>query len=281
MSGTAKFAWPAIEPLTPRGVAAYAYASFGRLFMTQLIVAFVSAAAMVWLLKTTWCPVIRGAILQLPEGSEVRQQQLTWKGASPVLLSENRFLTLAVDVEEARTISSVADVRVQFQRDEVRICSLFGCCFTAYPQGWLAFDRTTLEPWWGAREFAILAGVALVTVVALMLSWALLATIYFAAAYFIAYLLDRELTWNGSWRLAGAALMPGACFLSLGIVVYGLQGIGLVRLGIVFVLHLVIGWVYVFLTPFCLRRVAVQSARKNPFAIPPGDNSRNPFSSRS
>jgi hypothetical protein len=281
MNATAKFVWPAIEPLTPRGVAAYAHASFGRLLTTQLIVALICAAAVVWFSKTKWCPVVREAIGRLPEGNEVRYQRLTWKGASPVLLAENRFLALVVDVEETRAIGSVADVRIQFQKDEVQICSLLGCLVSAYPHGWLvAFDRMTLEPWWGAREFAILAATALAVVLALMMSWAALATVYFAVVYFIAYLLDRELTWGGSWRLAGAALMPGALFLTLGIVIYGLQGIGLVRLTIVFALHFVIGWIYVLLTPFFVTRTTTVPLGKNPFAASgeeQTEQARNPF----
>ena len=285
INATRKSVWPALEPLTPRGVAAYAYAPFGRLLTTQLIVALVSAAAIVWFFKTGWCPVVREAIRQLPDGTQVQDQRLAWKGAAPLLLAENQFLALTMDPEKARTLGTIADVRVQIQKQEITICSLFGCCFFAYPKGWsVALDRTNLEPWWGAREFAILAAAAIATMLALILGWVVLATIYFAIVYLIAYVLNRDLTWGGGWRLAAAALMPGALFLTLGIVIYGLQGIGLVRLVMVFLLHFLIGWIYIFLAPVFLARAdSVQALGRNPFGAPDESQSEkpgNPFSGR-
>ena len=236
----------------------------------QLIVALIAAAAGVWFLKTSWCPVIRQAIRQLPDGGQIRRQQLTWNSASPVLLAENRFLAIGVDLDGSSPGRSVADLRVQFQKDQIKICSLLGCVALQFPEGWVvAFDRTSLEPWWGAREFAILAAAGAASVIWLMLSWAALATAYFVLVYVIGYVSDRDVTWSRSWRVAAAALMPGALGLTVGIVLYGLQALSLVGLLIVFLLHFVIGWSYVGLTPFFLRRAsAVPPPGQNPFAAP-------------
>ena len=53
------FAW---EPLTPRGVAAFARASFERLFIVQGLFALLAAAAVVWVLSDGVFPVIDDAI---------------------------------------------------------------------------------------------------------------------------------------------------------------------------------------------------------------------------
>ena len=58
------FAW---EPLTPRGVAAFARASFERLFVVQAVFALIAAAAVVWVLSDGIFPVIDAAIDQLPD----------------------------------------------------------------------------------------------------------------------------------------------------------------------------------------------------------------------
>ena len=70
--------------------------------------------------------------------------------------------------------------------------------------------------------------------------------------------------------MAGAGLMPGALFFTLGILLYGLEALNLIHLGIIFLLHLVIGWVYLVLSPLFLRRwQALPSLPRNPFAPTP------------
>ena len=262
---------PAWEPVTPRGVAAFAYATFGRLCAVQLVVALLAGLALAGLLKTGWFPVVREAIRRLPEGGEVRDQQLIWRGPAQMRLAESGFLALAVNLEDKVAVSGAGDVQIELQKSQIRFHSLLGFFPAEYPGGWIiAVDRNSLEPWWGAWELPILAGVMMATAVTLFLTWALLATLYFPAIYCLSYLRDRELTWAGSWRVAGASLMPGALFFTLGIVAYSLQAIGLIHLGVIFSLHLVIGWVYLFLIPLFLRRnETVFPTGVNPFASTP------------
>jgi len=53
------FAW---EPLTPRGVAAFARAKLGRLLLVQFIVALVAAASVGWFFDDGCFPTITAAI---------------------------------------------------------------------------------------------------------------------------------------------------------------------------------------------------------------------------
>ncbi|HZQ47670.1 MAG TPA: hypothetical protein VFC07_11700, partial [Verrucomicrobiae bacterium] len=89
------------EPLTPRGVAAFAWASTGRLLLVQGIVALVAALTVVWFLEQVWFPVVRQAIHRLPAEGEIGGEQLHWSGEAPVLLAQNRCLGLGVDLNHS------------------------------------------------------------------------------------------------------------------------------------------------------------------------------------
>src|SRR5213594_3604607 len=64
-----EFAW---QPLTPRGVATFAGASFKRLFLVQFICALLLVGAVVWLFQQAWLPTITEAVRKLPAEGEIR-----------------------------------------------------------------------------------------------------------------------------------------------------------------------------------------------------------------
>jgi hypothetical protein len=61
--------------------------------------------------------------------------------------------------------------------------------------------------------------------------------------------------------------MPGALLLSLALVLYDLGGFDIVQLCFAFGMHLVIGWLYLFVSPMFLKR-ALPAEKKNPFGSP-------------
>ena len=135
-----------------------------------------------------------------------------------------------------------------------------------YPEGWFPFNRTKLEPGWAAWQPMLLAGVVLGVLAGLFISWSLLATIYFFPVWLIGFYSNRDLDFRASWKLAGAALMPGALFLMATIFVYALGLLDLVQLTAGFALHFVIGWVYLFVAPFFLpARSGDTTGTRNPF----------------
>ena len=260
---TPRHAW---QPLTPRGVAAFAPATFTRLFLTQLAVATLVALAVVWFLNTEWFPMIRAAIGKLPDTSAIYSGELRWPGESPARLAENRLLSLTVDAEDAGETSQSADVAVVLHKNHVSFCSLLGCWPVDYPRGTIVgLNRPELEPWWGAWHWSILAVVALLVVAGLMVSWFVLATVYFPFAKLAAFYGDRELTWAGSWRLAGAALLPGAFLNIAGLFFYSIHALDLIHLGLIYLLHIVCGWVFIVASPFFLPKEMVVVVEKNPF----------------
>jgi len=256
------YAW---EPLTPRGVAAFARARLSRLLLVQGIVAVLAAIAVDCFLYLDCFPTISIAIKQMPDQGEIRSRQLNWHGDSPRLLAEGGFLAFDVDLKHAGQIHSSAPVQVEFGRETIRIFSLLGYCEWNYPPGWIvAFNRIDLEPLWRAWQPDVLAIATGAVIGGLMLSWALLATLYFLPAWLVCFLANRDLNFRQSWRLAGAALMPGALLLTAAIALYAVGALDWIQVSFAFGAHLVLGWIYLFLSPLFLPRRTPAETR-NPF----------------
>jgi hypothetical protein len=257
-----KFAW---EPLTPRGVAAFARASFERLFVVQAVFALIAAASVVWILSDGIFPTLDAAIGQLPDAGGIHAGKLDWRDDSPLLLAEGKILAFSVDLEHGGAIRSPADFQFEFGRASVRIFSLFGEAELDYPAGYLiAANQRDARPAWGAWAPNLLGLAAIGTFLGLLLVWAALATVYFLPVWLICFFANRDLDFRASWKLAAAALMPGAALLSLALVLYDLGAFDLVQLCFAFGMHLVIGWIYLFVSPLFLNRV-LPAEKKNPF----------------
>jgi hypothetical protein len=268
MSATTPSSPPAWEPLTPRGVAAFARAPLGRLLLVQFMMATLAAGVVGWFLAVAWFPVISAAIQKLPAQGEIKNGELNWTNGPPAKLAGNHFLALVVDPAHDGQLTREAQLQVEFGRRDARVSGLAGYAEIPYPAGWImAFNRTELDPWWAAWEPLLLSGAVVLTVVGLMLSWTLLATLYFVPVKLFAFFENHDLGWWQSWRLAGAALMPGAMFLTGGMVLQCLGIIDLVQLGAVWALHFVIGWLYLFISPLFLpRHPSAKKVKRNPFA---------------
>jgi hypothetical protein len=257
------FAW---EPLTPRGVAAFAHASSSRLLLVQFIVALLAAATVVWFLDSGCFPIVRTAIRQLPVEGEIHAGKLDWRGDSPQLLAEGRFLAFDVDLKHSNQIRSPADVQIEFGRESIRVFSLLGYTdFSYVPDRTAPFNRTDLEPLWGAwrAEILFLAGVAVIVV--LLLSWWLLAAIYLLPAWMFGFFANRHLDIRSSWKLSGAALLPGALLMAVGIWLYGFGFLNLVSFAFIFAAHFVLSWIYLFLSQPFLTRNPDLPPKGNPF----------------
>jgi hypothetical protein len=258
------FAW---EPLTPRGVAAFARAKLGRLLLVQFIVALLAAVSVVWFFDDGCFPTISAAIQKMPADGEIRSGRLDWHGDSPQLLAEGRFLAFDVDLNHSGQIHSTADLQFEFGRDSIQIFSLLpGYSEIFYlPDRGVPFNRTELEPLWGAWEADILFIAAATLTVSLLVSWWLLATIYFLPVWLLAFYANRDLDFRACWKLSGAALLPGALLMAAGVLLYDAGFLDLVSLGFVFAAHLALGWIYLFLSQLFLPRISEAITKANPF----------------
>jgi hypothetical protein len=261
------FAW---QPLTPRGVAAFARASLGRLLLVQFLFGLLAASSIAWCAHETWFPIIRQAISHLPPEGAIRVGRLDWRDASPKQLAEGRCLAFAVDLAHTGQVHSPAHVQFEFGERDVKIFSLFGFVQVFYPKDWIiAFNHTELGPWWGAWAPPILEITILSLAVVLMLSWFGLATLYFLPVWLIGFYGNRELSLRASWRLAGAALMPGCVFLSVAVLSYGLGVLDLVQLIVAWAMHFAIGWIYSVAGALSAPlHPAVSALKPNPFKAP-------------
>jgi hypothetical protein len=151
------------QPFTPKGIAAFATAGFGRLFAFQVLVALLSGGVVVWFLWTVWFPIARESIGNLAGEGVIRAGTLELPGFGMQRLATNRFLTLAIDVDSDRRHDYSADVFMVLRRSHVDMCSLFGCGAYRYPVRDAAFTRLELEARWGAWQ-PFLLGIAGITV---------------------------------------------------------------------------------------------------------------------
>jgi len=255
------------QPLTFSGVAAFAGETFTRLWMVQLIVSILVAGSMVWTLETGWFPVIEQAIDGLADNAEIRNRQLEWPNDRSTPLAENSFLSIRVDPDGIVSTDQGADIQLVFTKTGLKVRSLLGFVEASYPAGWaMSLRRADVRAWWGAWRFFLPIGLGVMVVLCLFINWSALACLYCFPVRVIAFYLDRAVTWRSCWRLAAAALLPGALVMSGGLVLYSLHRIELVGLLFAWLLHVIVAWVYVAYSPTRLPRLGNPPAsRKNPF----------------
>jgi hypothetical protein len=276
---------PAWQPLTFRGVAAFSRARIGRLLAVQWTVSLLVAAAVLWCLYLTWFQRLPEAIRALPATGTIENRVLSSPRASPEPLAADGFLAVSVNLEQSASRGSASDVRIEFHRTDFILCSLLGCLRFDYPERTLPFNQPELEAWWGAWQWTIYVSIVFATVAFLFISWFVLATVYAMPAWLTAYFKDRELSLPGSWKLAAAALLTPALLVSAGLVFYAVNALDLLRLLLLWCLHLPLGWFYLYCAVLRLPVVVQATGRKsNPFGgakekKPEGDAKQNPFTS--
>jgi hypothetical protein len=242
----------------------------GRLLFVQLVAVLLVSGLGIWFLAAAWSPVFNEAIQQLPKAGLIQNGQLDSPRTSTEPLAENRFLALVMNVPGGSVPIVSSDVRLEFRRWRVAVCSRLGCLALPYPKGTtVQFNQPELESWWGAWETMVYSITALAGVVGLFASWFILATLYCPIIRLYAFFKDRQLTVVGSWKLSAAALMPGELCIAAAFWLYGSGWIDFVRFLELWLLPLPLGWVYLFVSPLRLPRAT---------DAPPG-RGRNPFGS--
>ena len=273
--------------MTFGGVARFAVASLWRLLMVELVFALMVAATVVWFVQQAWVPVIDKSIRQMPPTGEIRAARLAWPNGA-VLQQEGPFMRIDVRPGGFTNVVESADLVLAFDASRLQVGSSLGLGLLTlpYPTGWiLSFNKTELEPWWGARSHMVLAGLGLLVVLTLLFAWSALGLLYtFPAKVFSVNRVD----WAGARKIAVAAQLPGALVMSIGIVFYGLKQLDLVALLVVWGVHLMLPWVYLMFSPILApkppkpqkakskKTKAKRDPGDNPFDEPSG-NSGNPF----
>jgi hypothetical protein len=272
--GSLVTAW---QPFTFGGVSAFAPASWGRLWRTELVFALLATGSLLWFLVATWIPTIQQAIDHLPDQGGIYSGHLLWEGTEAVTLSSGPFLTIGVNPEGVEPMEAATDILWLFTPRGIIVKSTLGTMAVDYPSE-LSVDlnRAEWQPWWGAWRPAVLAGTGLLLIPVFFLSWTTIALVYAPGVRLWSWILKRQTTGWGSWRLATAALLPGAVLMSFGLIVYSQRRLGLIGLLLVFGLHWIVGWVYLVLSPAWLPRKLRASRKGNPFGHRPAASGSGP-----
>ena len=253
------------QPFTPRGVAAFAQATWSRVLFLISVVAIIATVLVVWFIRANYFPSISEAIENLPDEAAFQNGELT--NVVSRVLTQKKYLSAVIDLEETGNTGQTADLQLELRRDYFQVCSLFGCGLFIYPSNTIYIGRSTAEPWWGARQPIILALCGVITIVALLASWGTFTLIYAPVAKITAYFADRKLSFGESWRLAFAAQIPGALLMCLTIFFYGIQVFDFIRFLFFFALHFLVVWIYLFASIYSFPpKSATTPANINPFS---------------
>lgn len=259
---------PLAIPTTFGGVAAVAHSPAWRLLAWQAAVALLAAVVIQAGLASTWGRSLTLASAALPERGEILDGTLQWPaGNLPVILHRGPFLGLAVQPAGAESVPLTADVTLTLQARHLVVGSLLGRRVVAYPSpGRIPLDRYgftgLLEAWWTP----VLIGGGVVIFAGLFLVWRVLALVCGAVVWIPGLLGGRPLPFGVVYRLAGAALLPGAMLMIAAFALYATRQVDLLGLLVAMPAHLVLGGVFLLGGWRHARRL--QDA-PNPFANPP------------
>jgi hypothetical protein len=259
------------QPLTFHGVASFAHAPWRRLGFVQLIMALISGGVLVWFCELNVVPVINSIIGQLPENCQISQGRLDWKGVTPLRLAENPFFDVVVDLDQTGQFGQTADCLLLLSERQCQVSSLLGRRVFPYPDGWIfMLDPLFLRPRWEAWHPFLSLSLGAVWCGGLMVIWSVLALVYTPVVAILSALMNREFTWGNCYCVAGAALLPGALFFDMALVLYSFRQTELIGFVVAFGLHLVVGWIYLLLAPSCLPACELNTSPvSNPFATGP------------
>ena len=126
------------------------------------------------------------------------------------MLAEGKFLAFDVDLDHSGQIHSTADVQIEFGEDSIRIFStaarLFGDFLIPGPRSRRSTARNSNR--FGARgrrKFLFIAAAAAPP--GLLVSWWLLATVYFLPVWLLGFFANRDLNFRAELEIVrrGAA----------------------------------------------------------------------------
>lgn len=270
------------QPFTPAGVAAFQTRPTWQVPVWWLAVAVLAVLVVRAAWSGTWEAALDQAAHALPPSAgSVTDGRLFWSNATPVLtLHSGPFLGVAVSPDDPTAQGRTADVQLVLHRRGAVFGSLLGTLTVPYPRDFhLPLDTVTTPGSWAGWRGPVRQAVGAATAIALPASWTLLASLYAPVLWLWCLVRGRRATLGGCWRMAGAALVPGALVMLGAVGLYALGGLRLEGLLLAQPLHLLPGWILCLLAP---RHLPPRTgpAGPNPFTgdtAPPPAAGGNPF----
>lgn len=272
------FEWGAWQPLTGGGIAKFSTASVIRTFFLQAVFSGLITLVVVWSLRQAWFPAVRAALPRLPtSGAEIRSGKLVWPDAEAVLLAERPQFSVSVNPTGTGDAGRAGDLRVEFRPSALRLEGLLGHQELPYPPDFaLSLDRTGASAAWLAWDWPILALLLLGGFLIVWLWVGLLACVGAPPGLLLGWVLGRQLTLGGAWRMAVASGVTGWGCLCLGSILYATSWVRLPGLAIAILSQPIVAGLAFIWGTVRLPRAATKAratAARNPFQAGPADSS--------
>ena len=232
-------------PFTFKGAVYYAGRIKHQVFRHLVGWSLLCAVLLTISLGIAWVPTISKALEQLPTDCSFQDGNLVWPGSNPTVLAANSFLSLIVNPTDTPTVDHSTDLQIEFGQRELRLRSFLGWMTLPYMRTWHgATGRAHALAWWGAWKPTVFILAVVAWAFSLIITWITLASLYAFPASLMLGIAGKFQSYWDAWRLMLVALLPGSFILSGAVCLYSISRISLLFLSMIWVVHVVIGWIY-------------------------------------
>jgi len=234
------------QPFTGSGVSRFGDAGGGRTLGFLGGFALATALTLGWALHTTGWPVMDHAVREFPEqGPALARGRFVWPEPTPRVLADSPHLAVAVRPGESETLGRTADLQLELLPGTLRLAGIAGFVDLPWPATFdLPLGRLEARAAWEAWRRPVLGALVTATAAALALVWGLAALLMSLPLRSMAWVLGRQVSLGGCWRMGAAAFMSASVVLDLGIGGYVMRWIPWPALAAVLVIHLLVGALY-------------------------------------
>jgi hypothetical protein len=157
------------------------------------------------------------------------------------LLADSPHLGVAVRPSNLDLLGRTADLQLELLPETLRLAGIAGFVDLPWPATTtLPLGRLQAQAAWDAWKRPVLAALIVTAGTAMMLIWSLLALTLALPLRIVAFLLQKQITLGGCWRLSAAASMSGSLVLNLGLGGYVMRWLPWPALAAVVVIHLLV-----------------------------------------
>lgn len=255
------------QPFTGDGLSRFADASTSRALGFLGAFALITALVLGWSLHTIGWPVIDHAVREFPEqGPALIRGRFHWPETAPRVLADSPHLAVAVRPGDPETLGRTADLQLELLPGSLRLAGIAGFIEIPWPMTTeLPLGRLQARAAWEAWRRPVLAALILASATAMTASWSALALILILPLRFTGFLLRRQITLGGCWRLGLATCMGASPVLNLGLGGYVMRWLPWPALAAVAAIHLLVGGLFLIWGLLSRPRRSRSASAPNPF----------------